>query len=190
MGNKCFVSCKNKDKSKAKTYLKEKISKLSNSLSKNEILVKSSPYNHKSNHKSNNNDDSSDSKVKFANRPIQDDFSLTEIVNANTSSKINNIQTKSIRKETKNDLKNIFNAPSTSIINYLGQDVNLIRSKNKQFEDFYFLKTISSICESTESNLFLSIRSRFGCNSESGLKELNKLVKWQRTKVFILLLFN
>ena len=182
MGNKCCGSHRKKDKSnKTINHFKERIQRFS--LSNNESLVKSSPYINRSQKSNPNNNLSYDSKVKFINKPIQDDNIVTEIVKANTVIQINDTKTKSICKETNNDLKNKFYVPSTDIINYLGQDINLIRSKNKSFEDFYLLKTISSICESTDSNLFLSIRARFGCNSESGLKELNKLVKWQRTKV-------
>jgi hypothetical protein len=187
MGNKCCGSFKKKHKSKNEKYLKEKISKLSNSFSKNETVVKSSLDNPNLYESSNANNNSFDSKVKIVDSQVQDVIIQSETVNENTAcvSKINDPLTTTIRKEANNDLKNRFSATSTSTINYLGQDINLIRSKNKPFEDFYFLKTISSICESTESSLFLSIQSRFGCNSESGLKELNKLVKWQRTKVKI-----
>lgn len=69
-----------------------------------------------------------------------------------------------------------------NIKNFLDQDISKIRNKNRNFEDPYFIKYISSIVENTKSQLYLSLKSRLRCNN---LKELNKAIKWERTQVHI-----
>lgn len=63
---------------------------------------------------------------------------------------------------------------------YLDQDINRIRSRNKLFDDPFFIKYISSIVENTESQLYISLKTRLKCDN---LKELNKVIKWERTQV-------
>jgi hypothetical protein len=69
---------------------------------------------------------------------------------------------------------------NVSIKLFLEQDINKIRARNKCYEDPYFIKTVSSIVESTESQLYLSLKTRL---KAKGLKELNALIKWNRTQV-------
>ena len=73
---------------------------------------------------------------------------------------------------------------------YLDQDIvkvrNYSKQTNKAFEDPFFLRTISSIIETTDSKLYLYLKTRLGaCNKQ----ELNKLIKWQRTQVLLLFFF-
>lgn len=63
---------------------------------------------------------------------------------------------------------------------FLEQDIKKIRSKNIVFEDSHFIKYITSIVENTESQLYLSLKSRLRCKD---LKDLNKTIKWERTQV-------
>jgi hypothetical protein len=67
------------------------------------------------------------------------------------------------------------------LVPFLDQDIQVIRSKKQPFDDSYFLKYIDSIVENPESLLFVSLKSRLG--SAADLTELNKLIKWERTKV-------
>lgn len=63
---------------------------------------------------------------------------------------------------------------------FLEQNIHEIRLLNKVFEDNKFIRYISSIVETTESGLGLSLFSRF---KTKNLDELNHLIKWQRTQV-------
>jgi hypothetical protein len=84
-------------------------------------------------------------------------------------------------KESKSKTQVKVKQQSTSAIkNFLEQDINKIRSRNKPYEDPYFIKTVSSIVENTESQLYLSLKTRLKAKS---LKELNALIKWNRTQV-------
>lgn len=65
---------------------------------------------------------------------------------------------------------------------FLQQDCNRIRAKNKKFEDPYFLKYITSIVENTNSQLFVSLKTRLKVKT---LKELNDVIGWQRIEVHI-----
>jgi len=76
---------------------------------------------------------------------------------------------------------------STSIKPFLEQDINKIRARNKPYEDPYFIKTVSSIVENTESQLYLSLKTRLKAKS---LKELNTFIKWNRTQVNQVFLFH
>jgi hypothetical protein len=66
---------------------------------------------------------------------------------------------------------------------FLSQDIAAIRAKGQNFDDKYFLKYIDSIVENPSSFLFVSLKSRLG--SAADLKELNKLIKWERTLVCV-----
>ena len=63
---------------------------------------------------------------------------------------------------------------------FLGQDINVIRRKKKPFEDRYFLKTISSIVENKQSQLYLSLKARLGATKPS---DLMTLIKWKKIEV-------
>jgi hypothetical protein len=64
---------------------------------------------------------------------------------------------------------------------FLDQSISNIRLSNKIFEDSKFLPFISSIVESTDSQLYVSLVSRF---KGKNLIDLNNLIKWKRIKVF------
>lgn len=83
------------------------------------------------------------------------------------------------RKKKDTDTSQIDTRLSTkNIKRFLDQDIDKIRSKNRLFEDPFFIKYISSIVENSHSQLYLSLKSRLKCNST---KELNKAIKWERT---------
>ncbi len=63
---------------------------------------------------------------------------------------------------------------------FLNQDINVIRSKKKPFEDKCFLKTLSSIVENRDSQLCLSLKSRLNANKPS---DLMRVIKWNRIDV-------
>ena len=69
---------------------------------------------------------------------------------------------------------------------FLDQNIGLLRSElneNRSFEDEQFLRDVSSIVEEIESGLGLSLSTRF---KTKNLNELDNLIKWQRTKVFLI----
>ena len=63
---------------------------------------------------------------------------------------------------------------------FFNQDILKIRNKKELFIDDKFSNVIASIIENTESSLGLSLSSRFNTKN---INELNKLIKWERTKV-------
>jgi hypothetical protein len=65
---------------------------------------------------------------------------------------------------------------------FLCQDINRIRGKQRSYDDPYFLKHISSIVENTNSQLFLSLKTRLRTTRNS-LEDLNSLIQWLRIKV-------
>jgi hypothetical protein len=70
---------------------------------------------------------------------------------------------------------------SFRLVPFLDQSIQAIRAKKQAFDDGFFLKYIDSIVENPASLLFISLKSRLG--SVADLKELNKLIKWERTQV-------
>lgn len=66
---------------------------------------------------------------------------------------------------------------------FLNQNIEDIRSKDKLFEDKRFLCFVASIVENQESQLYVSLASRF---KGKNLIELNNLIQWRRIKVKIL----
>ena len=63
---------------------------------------------------------------------------------------------------------------------FFNQDIFKIRNKKELFIDDKFSNVIASIIENTESSLGLSLSSRFNTKN---INELDKLIKWKRTKV-------
>ena len=63
---------------------------------------------------------------------------------------------------------------------FLSQDINAIRAKKKKFEDRSFLKTLSSIVENRDSQLFMSLKSRLNASKPS---DLMQLIKWKKIEV-------
>ena len=73
---------------------------------------------------------------------------------------------------------------SERVKNFLCQDIAKIRSmQNAPFEDSYFVRYISSIVENTDSYLFVSLKTRLTRTSSPTIKDLNRLIKWERIGV-------
>ena len=93
----------------------------------------------------------------------------------NISSKINiNL----IKLESNQIIDLDFNIANMKL--FFNQDIFKIRNKKELFIDDKFPNVIASIIENTESSLGLSLSSRFNTKN---INELDKLIKWKRTKV-------
>jgi hypothetical protein len=93
----------------------------------------------------------------------------------NISSKINiNL----IKLESNEIIDLNFNLANMKL--FFNQDIFKIRNKKELFIDDKFSNVIASIIENTESSLGLSLSSRFNTKN---LNELDKLIRWERTKV-------
>lgn len=93
----------------------------------------------------------------------------------NISSKINiNL----IKLESNEIIDLDFNLANMKL--FFNQDIFKIRNKKELFIDDKFSNVIASIIENTESSLGLSLSSRFNTKN---INELDKLIKWKRTKV-------
>jgi hypothetical protein len=93
----------------------------------------------------------------------------------NISSKINiNL----IKLESNQIIDLDFNIANMKL--FFNQDIFKIRNKKELFIDDKFSNVIASIIENTESSLGLSLSSRFNTKN---INELDKLIKWKRTKV-------
>jgi len=93
----------------------------------------------------------------------------------NISSKINiNL----IKLESNEVIDLNFNLANMKL--FFNQDIFKIRNKKELFIDDKFSNVIASIIENTESSLGLSLSSRFNTKN---INELDKLIRWERTKV-------
>lgn len=93
----------------------------------------------------------------------------------NISSKINiNL----IKLESNEIIDLNFNLANMKL--FFNQDIFKIRNKKELFIDDKFSNVIASIIENTESSLGFSLSSRFNTKN---LNELDKLIRWERTKV-------
>jgi hypothetical protein len=93
----------------------------------------------------------------------------------NISSKINiNL----IKLESNEIIDLNFNLANMKL--FFNQDIFKIRNKKELFIDDKFSNVIASIIENTESSLGLSLSSRFNTKN---INELDKLIRWERTKV-------